>query len=95
MFTAFALLGLGNILLRGFIGDVVYWGGWVTIWAVGCPHQDYRLKTTGLVPQGYYDKTSFLPFQAILEGKNSLEEAFKEFNKPLLATAIAVPIFFL
>lgn len=93
LFTSLALLGVGNIFLRGFTGDVVYWAGYPLIWAVGCPHQDYRQQA--ILPKEFFEQTSFLPFQAILEGRNSFSKAWNEFNKPVLITSIVAPLFFL
>lgn len=93
LFTSLALLGVGNIFMRGFKGDLVYWAGYPLIWLLGCPHQDMRQKS--VLPKQFFDETSFLPFKAIIEGRNSLPEALKEFNKPVLATSLIVPLFFL
>ncbi|CAI5464215.1 unnamed protein product [Closterium sp. Yama58-4] len=93
LFTSLALLGAGNMLTRPFAGDMVYWAGYPLIWLLGCPHQDMRQH--GLLPDQFFKETSFLPFAAIAEGRNSLKEALKEFNKPVLATSLIVPLFFL
>ncbi|CAI7885449.1 unnamed protein product [Closterium sp. NIES-54] len=93
LFTSLALLGAGNMLTRPFAGDMVYWAGYPLIWLLGCPHQDMRQH--GQLPDQFFKETSFLPFAAIAEGRNSLKEALKEFNKPVLATSLIVPLFFL
>ncbi|GJP57204.1 hypothetical protein CLOM_g16234 [Closterium sp. NIES-68] len=93
LFTSLALLGAGNMLMRPFAGDVVYWAGYPLIWLLGCPHQDMRQRA--VLPNRFFQETSFLPFAAIAEGRNSLRDAVKEFNKPVLATSLIVPLFFL
>eukprot|EP00245_Coleochaete_scutata_P005841 TRINITY_DN19734_c0_g1_i1.p1 TRINITY_DN19734_c0_g1~~TRINITY_DN19734_c0_g1_i1.p1 ORF type:complete len:230 (-),score=26.39 TRINITY_DN19734_c0_g1_i1:467-1156(-) len=93
MFMSFALLGLGNILTRGFAGDVVYWGAYPIFWVVGSAHQDYRQRQE--LPAALYEKTSLLPFAAIAEGRNSLEPISEELNKPTIATAVMSSIFWL
>ena len=74
---------------------MVYWGGYVLIWAVGCPHQDMRQRSQAVLPQEFFDKTSFLPFAAIAEGRNSLQDALEEVNKPVLVASLVAPLFFL
>ena len=73
----------------------MYWGGFIILWAVGCPHQDMRQRSQAVFPKEFFDQTSFLPFAAIAEGRNSLREAFKELNKPVLVASLVAPAFFL
>eukprot|EP00271_Cylindrocystis_brebissonii_P007298 TRINITY_DN20661_c0_g1_i1.p1 TRINITY_DN20661_c0_g1~~TRINITY_DN20661_c0_g1_i1.p1 ORF type:complete len:231 (+),score=24.84 TRINITY_DN20661_c0_g1_i1:245-937(+) len=91
MFSSVALLGIGNILTRGHAGDLVYWAGFPTVWLLGCAHQDTRKRNE--LPKEFYDSTSLVPFAAIVEGRNSLKEAFKEFNKPAFVMAFIAPLF--
>ncbi|RKP11978.1 hypothetical protein BJ684DRAFT_21448 [Piptocephalis cylindrospora] len=92
-FMAFAFLGVGNVIARGFLGDVVFWSGFPIFWVIGSLHQDMRKKLT--LPESFFDKTSLLPFKAILEGRNSGSKALEEMDKKALAIAVAAPLFLL
>eukprot|EP00897_Mesotaenium_endlicherianum_P004758 jgi/Mesen1/430/ME000100S10664 len=93
LFTSTALLGLGQLCTRGHAGDVVYWAGFPILWYVGCLHQDQRQRA--VLPKQFYDETSLMPFGAIIEGRNSLKQAVKEFDKPALAACVIAPLFML
>jgi len=78
LFGSLAFWGLGNCLIHGRIIDLVFYGGFPLFWIIGSIHQDYRLKKT--LPEELYKQTSILPFQAIIEGRNSLSLALKEMS---------------
>lgn len=91
LFLSFALLGLGNVITRGHAGDILFWGSFPAFWLVGSAHQDVRKRKE--LPEEYFEKTSLLPFQAILEGRNSLTEAQKEMNGHITALVMLSPLF--
>lgn len=121
VFMAFAFLGLGNVVARGFLGgrrllrvftqraslfplpslisyfhfilDVVFWSGFPIFWVVGSLHQDMRKRMT--LPASFFEKTSLLPFKAIIEGRNSGRKALEEMDKKALAIAVIAPLFLL
>ncbi|KAI9141660.1 hypothetical protein BKA69DRAFT_387045 [Paraphysoderma sedebokerense] len=88
LFLGFALLGVGNILTRGALVDIAYWTGFPALWYVGSIHQDMRYKEEGLIPSEYFNKTSVLPFEAVVEGKQDLNTAWKEMRKDNIAVAL-------
>ncbi|KAI8929113.1 hypothetical protein BC831DRAFT_444783 [Entophlyctis helioformis] len=92
-FMAFAFLGLGNLLTRGFLSDIIFWGTFPAFWVVGSIHQDERLKAT--FPAKYFEQTSLLPGQAMIEGKQTWKQALSEMNPKVAAVALLAPIFFL
>ncbi len=61
-------------------------------WIVGSLHQDERLKMT--MPASFFEQTSVLPFQAVYEGKQSMDDIKKEFNGKAAAIALIAPFFF-
>jgi uncharacterized membrane protein len=88
LFMAFALWGLGNVLVRGALADVVFWGGFPTFWVLGSMHQDFRKKQT--LSKEFFDKTSLLPFKAIIEGRNSFTAAMQEMSLPGAAAGVGL-----
>ncbi|RUS13182.1 hypothetical protein BC937DRAFT_86199, partial [Endogone sp. FLAS-F59071] len=91
LFLSFALLGLGQIMTRGHLGDIIYWGGYPAFFLVGAAHQDSRQKK--VIPASFYDKTSLLPFEAIITGRNSWKEARKEMNWQAAGMAVVGALF--
>ncbi len=70
-FAAFFLFGLAHFLVVGSLGDVVFFGGFVVFGWLGARHQDARKAVE--VP-GYAEfqaATSFIPFVAIVNKKQS------------------------
>ena len=67
---------------------MVFWSAFPVFWIVGSLHQDYRKKLEGQLPNEFWQKTSLLPFKAIIEGRNSL--VLSEFNGPVLIGSVAV-----
>eukprot|EP00842_Homolaphlyctis_polyrhiza_P000414 jgi/Hompol1/1373/HPOL_005583-RA len=92
-FMSFALLGVGNLLTRGHLSDVIFWGSFPVYWLVGSSLQDERLKLT--YPKSFFEQTSLLPGQAIIEGKQSWKEAVSEMSPRAALLALLAPIFFL
>lgn len=65
--------------------------GFVATWVIGSSHQDWRHKVTNSRPKEYFDKTSFVPFWAIIRGDNSLAETVKELRwGVVLPAAVAI-----
>lgn len=44
------------------------------------------------MPQSYYDQTSVLPFQAILEGRNDARKALEEMNPRATQVGLSVGV---
>ncbi|KAL2915729.1 hypothetical protein HK105_204675 [Polyrhizophydium stewartii] len=92
-FMSFALLGIGNVLTRGHLSDIIFWGTFPIYWVVGSTMQDERLKLT--YPASYFENTSLLPFHAVIKGKQSLKEALAEMSPKSAIIALLAPVFFL
>ncbi len=72
-FMALGLWGLSHTLLNSFLTDVLFFGGFFAFALIGCWHQDQRKrKLEGDRLAEFFAETSFLPFGAILSGRNRL-----------------------
>ena len=88
---AFALFGLSHLLVNPYVGDWIFFGGFIVYAVASAIHQDKRTLVTGpeQVKQFQTD-TSAMPFYAILTGKQKL--ALQEYNTYGLVAAIIVSI---
>jgi len=88
---AFALFGLSHILVNPYVGDWIFFGGFIVYGVASAIHQDRRTLVTGpeQVRQFQAD-TSAMPFYAILTGRQRL--ALQEYNTYGLVAAIIVVI---
>jgi uncharacterized membrane protein len=97
--------GIANaLLLGGRDADWYLFGGLALYAVLGCVAQDLRVvRQEGSVGtvfelegeqndslQDFYQSTSFLPFRAVLDGRQSLEDIVREV--PWLATILSVPV---
>jgi uncharacterized membrane protein len=72
-FTALGLWGLAHALANGYLSDVIFFGGFPLFGLVGGIHQDARKRVSeGDGLRTFYAETSFLPFGAIIGGRNRL-----------------------
>jgi uncharacterized membrane protein len=78
LFASLGVIGIGNAVSSGLAGPVMFWLGFPLTFVIGCLHQDSRLREE--IHEYYYEKTSLLPFYAILQRRNSLELALSEFT---------------
>ena len=70
MNLAFALFGLAHCLSNPWEGDWIFFGGFVIYAVASSIHQDRRILAAGPEPvRQFQAQTSFLPFAAILSGK--------------------------
>jgi uncharacterized membrane protein len=66
-FVAFVCFGLGHLLMNGWTGDVVFFGGFVVLGVAGGIHQDYRkLREIGAPYREFLAATSFFPGAALM-----------------------------
>jgi uncharacterized membrane protein len=71
--AGFALFGLAHMLVNTSVGDWIFWAGFPLFAVVGSVHQDRRMLASGSPEfRSFYEKTSFLPFVAILSGKQTV-----------------------
>jgi uncharacterized membrane protein len=74
-FVAFILFGVGHVLMNGWTGDVIFFGGFVVLGILGGIHQDRRkLRELGAAYSEFLAATSFFPGAALLSGRNGLIE---------------------
>lgn len=70
--AAAALFGIAHLLVNGHLGDVLFFAGFPLFAAIGSRHQDTRLARSR---PGYGDlvaATSFVPFAAVIAGRQRL-----------------------
>ena len=72
LFLSTGLLGIAHLVLYGFASDVAFFGGLVVYSMFGSLHQDHRQRLTRPELAGIFATTSWLPFGAILTGRNRL-----------------------
>jgi len=89
-FLSFAMFGFSKLLARTHTADLLFWGGFPAFYLIGGWHQDWRKKITGTLPHEYFEKTSLLPFKAILEGRNRMDLALQEMDPKVTVMALAV-----
>ena len=92
MNTAVVLLGLAHCLANPFVGDWIFFGGFVVYGLLSALHQDRRTRITGPEEvRRFQRETSLLPFAAILAGRQRLAPG----ELSLTATGIAVVLYLL
>jgi uncharacterized membrane protein len=66
-FTAFVCFGLGHLLMNGWVGDIIFFGGFVVLGIAGGIHQDRRkLQEIGEPYREFLAATSFFPGAALV-----------------------------
>jgi uncharacterized membrane protein len=84
---AFGLFGFSHMLSNSYIGDWIFFGGFIVYGLLSALHQDKRTLVTGPKEvQQFQDDTSVMPFGAFLAGKQRL--AISEYNGIGLVLAI-------
>lgn len=82
-----AFFGLAHCIAMGYLGDVALFGSIFVVGFFGAYHQDARkAKEYGAPFEGFRQRTSVFPFQAVLLKKNDFN--FGMLNKPLLIVSI-------
>jgi uncharacterized membrane protein len=86
---AFALFGLAHLLANPYVGDWIFFGGFIVYGIVSAMHQDRRLLATGPAQvKQFMADTSAIPFASIVAGKQRLTPG--EYHPPALAAAIVL-----
>jgi len=86
---AFGLFGLAHLLANPYVGDWIFFGGFIVYGMVSAVHQDRRLYASGSVPvRQFQADTSAIPFGAIIRGKQRLAPG--EYHPPAMAAAIVL-----
>jgi len=87
-FMGVAVMGLAHLLVNYSTIDRVFFGGLLIYPILGCAHQDWRRRQTSEPGrERYFAETSFLPFVAILQGRNKL--VLREFNPIAVCIGVA------
>jgi uncharacterized membrane protein len=83
----FALWGLAHIIVNGDLGAFIFFSGFFILSFFGMFHIDYRRKSLKKDEWAKFEeKTSLIPFYAILKGKNTFN--FKEIGLPKVLSGI-------
>jgi uncharacterized membrane protein len=86
---AFGLFGLAHLLANPYVGDWIFFGGFIVFGFAGSIHQDRRQRATGPREiQKFLADTSAMPFLAIIKGKQRL--GLDEYYPPALVAAIVL-----
>src|SRR5882672_8497610 len=68
--VAFTLFGLAHLLMNGWLGDVIFFATFPALGILGGIHQDARkIRELGETYREFKAKTSFVPFAALISGR--------------------------
>lgn len=86
---SFALFGLAHLLANPYIGDWIFFGGFIVYGVLSAVHQDRRQRATGSREvRQFINGTSAIPFAAILKGRQRF--GLDEYYPPALIAAIVI-----
>jgi uncharacterized membrane protein len=92
LFMGVGLAAAAHLLVNPAPIDRAFFGGMALYAVIGCAHQDWRKRRAGDPALGrLFEETSFLPFAAILTGRNRL--VWREL--PIAASGAAVALYLL
>lgn len=72
-FAAFFLFGVAHCLVNGYLGDLIFFGGFAAFAWIGAVHQDSRKVVDIPGYAEFKNETSFIPFGAMFSGKQRLD----------------------
>jgi len=86
---AFGIFGLSHMLVCPFLGDWLFFGGFIVFGIISAIHQDKRMLAMGHVQVKHFiADTSAIPFAAILAGRQKWK--VDEYYPPALAAAVVL-----
>ncbi|MDH3391963.1 MAG: NnrU family protein [Desulfobulbaceae bacterium] len=86
---AFGLFGLAHLLANPYVGDWIFFGGFIVYGILSAMHQDRRMLATGPAQvKQFLADTSAVPFAAIIRGRQRLAPG--EYYPPAMAAAIVL-----
>jgi uncharacterized membrane protein len=86
---SFALFGLAHLLVNPYVGDWIFFGGFIVYGIVSAIHQDRRQRARGSREvRQFLSDTSAIPFAAIVKGKQRF--GLDEYYPPALVAAIVI-----
>jgi len=89
--AAFFLIGLGHLLVNGHTSDLAFFGGFCVFSLAATAHQDKRKSKSVEGYALFRWQTSFLPFGAVLNRRQSLGLAMREW--PAKSAVVGAVIF--
>jgi uncharacterized membrane protein len=88
-FTAFVCFGLGHLLMNGWAGDIIFFGGFAVLGIAGGIHQDHRkLQEIGAPYREFLAATSFFPGAALIGGRVKWSSS----DMPWTAVAVGIAV---
>jgi uncharacterized membrane protein len=88
-FLAFVCFGLGHLLMNGWVGDVIFFGGFVVLGIAGGIHQDRRkLLEIGASYREFLAATSFFPGGALIRRRVEWSRS----DMPWTAVAVGIGV---
>ena len=87
-FAAIFLFGIAHCLVNGHLSDLIFFGGFSLFAWIGAVHQDSRKVVEVAGYAEFKNETSFIPFGAMLSGKQQLD--LREFRLPIVLLALVV-----
>ena len=83
--AAFFLIGLAHLLVADRAADLAFFGGFCLFAVLATAHQDLRKSASVEGYSAFRQQTSFLPFAAVLQRKQPLGAALREWPWPAFA----------
>src|SRR6266481_131544 len=75
-FVAISIFGFAHLLMNGWLGDVIFFATFPALGILGGIHQDTRkIRELGDTYREFKAKTSFVPFAALLSGRQQWTSA--------------------
>ncbi|HKA55081.1 MAG TPA: NnrU family protein [Candidatus Binatia bacterium] len=87
-FAAIFLFGVAHCLVNGSLSDLIFFGGFAVFSWLGARHQDTRKVAAIPGYAEFQDATSFLPFAAVMQGKQPLSLGELRWQVTLLALVL-------
>jgi len=90
-FVAFSLFGFAHMLMNGWLGDLIFFGTFPVLGIAGGKHQDARkLRELGDGYREFVEETSFLPFAALVSGRQKWRAADVPWAGIVIGIALAI-----
>lgn len=87
-FAAIFLFGIAHCLVNGYLGDLIFFGGFAAFAWIGAVHQDSRKVVEVPGYTEFKNETSFIPFGAMFSGKQRLDLGELRWSIVLLALVL-------
>jgi uncharacterized membrane protein len=92
-FVAFTLFGFAHLLMNGWAGDVIFFGTFPALGILGGIHQDARkVRDLGQPYRDFKSKTSFVPFAALINGRDRWSAADMPWTAIGVGTVLTIAI---